>query len=198
MNDARPPESSDEDLMLRYQSGDAGAFDELYARHRIGLHRFIARQCRVAERVDEIFQDVWMNLIAAAPRYSVQAQFRTWLFTIAHNKLMDYFRANAKTEARLYEVKDGEESVDIEFPGARTEEPEVQTDSNRARAAILKALDGLPAPQREAFLMSEEGGLTVAEIAEATGVSHEAAKSRLRYAIAKLREQLQDYQPTHP
>ncbi len=183
--------------MLRYQSGDAGAFDELYARHRMGLHRFIARQCRVAERVDEIFQDVWMNVIAAAPRYAVQAQFRTWLFTIAHNKLMDYFRANAKSEARLYEVKDGEDAVEIDVPGARTEEPEVQTESNRARVAILKALDALPAPQREAFLMSEEGGMTVVEIAEATGVSHEAAKSRLRYAIAKLREQLQDYQ-TNP
>ncbi len=181
--------------MLRYQSGDAGAFDALYARHRIGLHRFIARQCRVAERIDEIYQDVWMNVIAAAPRYSVQAQFRTWLFTIAHNKLMDYFRANAKAEARLYDAKAGEETVDIEFPGARTEEPEVQAESNRARTAILKALDSLPAPQREAFLLAEEAGMTVAEIAAATGVPLEAAKSRLRYAIAKLREQLKDYQP---
>ena len=104
----------------------------------------------VEATVDELFQEVWMNVIQAAPRYRPEAQFRTWLFTIAHNKLMDYFRANVKAEARLYEVKDGEESVDIEFPGARTEEPEVQTDSNRARSAILKALDGLPAPQREA------------------------------------------------
>ena len=110
-----------------------------------------------------------------AALYSVQAQFRTWLFTIAHNKTMDYFRANSKAEARLYSVADGEDAVDIEFPGARTEEPEVQTESDRARAAILKALDGLPAPQREAFLLSEEGGMTVAEIAEATGF-HEAAK----------------------
>ncbi|HEX4859506.1 MAG TPA: sigma-70 family RNA polymerase sigma factor [Usitatibacteraceae bacterium] len=179
--------------MLRYQSGDAAAFDELYARHRAGLYRFIARQCRVSERIDEIFQDVWMNMIAATPRYSVQAQFRTWLFTIAHNKLMDYFRGNAKAEARLYEVKDGEESVDMALPGPRTDEPEVQVASTRARAAILAALDGLPAPQREAFLLSEEGGLTVAEIAAATGISHEAAKSRLRYAIAKLRERLEDF-----
>jgi RNA polymerase sigma-70 factor (ECF subfamily) len=180
--------------MRRYQSGDAGAFDELYARHRLGLHRFIARQCRVAERVDEIFQDVWMNLIASAPRYRVQAQFRTWLFTIAHNRLMDYFRANAKAEARLYEVRDDAEVVELALPGSRTEEPEVQTEANRARAAILAALETLPAPQREAFLLSEEGGMTVAQIAEATGVSHEAAKSRLRYAIAKLRELLKDYQ----
>lgn len=179
--------------MLRYQSGDAGAFDALYARHRLGLHRFIARQCRVAERVDELFQDVWMNVIAAAPRYRVEAQFRTWLFTIAHHKLMDHFRAHAKAEARLYEVKDGEEEVDLAIPGARTEEPEVQAASNRARAAILAALESLPAPQREAFLLCEEGGMTVAQIAAATGVSHEAAKSRLRYAVAKLREQLKDY-----
>jgi RNA polymerase sigma factor (sigma-70 family) len=190
MNDRAADENSDEALMLRYRAGDAAAFDELYARHRIGLHRFIARQCRVAERVDEIFQDVWMNLIAAAPRYRVEAQFRTWLFTIAHNKLMDYFRANAKAEAHLYAVRDDEE---IDVAGSRTEEPAVQADSHRARSAILAAVEGLPAPQREAFLLSEEGGMSVAEIAAATGVTHEAAKSRLRYAIAKLRERLKDY-----
>ncbi len=190
MNDRAANDTSDEALMLRYQGGDAAAFDELYARHRIGLHRFIARQCRLAGRVDEIFQDTWMSLIAAAPRYRVEAQFRTWLFTIAHNKLMDHFRAHSKAEAHLYEVKEDET---IDAPGNRTEEPQVQNEANQARAAILAALDSLPPPQREAFLLHEEGGLSVEEIARATGVSHEAAKSRLRYAVAKLRERLKDH-----
>jgi RNA polymerase sigma-70 factor (ECF subfamily) len=183
-------ETSDEALMVRYRDGDAAAFDVLYARHRLGLHRFIARQCRVAERVDEIFQDVWMSLISSRERYRVEAQFRTFLFTIAHNKLMDYFRANSKRETHLYEVKDDEP---LDAPGNRTEEPQVQAASNEARTAILEALAALPPPQREAFLLHEEGGLTVEEIAIATGVNAEAAKSRLRYAVAKLRAQLKDH-----
>ena len=191
-------DNSDEALMLRYQAGDAAAFDELYARHRGGLYRFITRQCRVRERAEEIFQDVWMSLIQATERYRVEAQFRTWLYTVAHNKLMDYFRGNARSEAVLFEVKNtddesGERAATIEGVANRTEEPMVQAESRQQGAAILKVLEGLPAPQREAFLLYEEGGLSVDEIAQATGVSFEAAKSRLRYAVAKLREGLAEF-----
>ena len=191
-------ETTDEALMLRYQAGDAAAFDELYARHRGGLYRFITRQCRVRERAEEIFQDVWMSLIQATERYRVEAQFRTWLYTVAHNKLMDYFRGNARSEAVLFEVKNtddesGERAATIEGVANRTEEPMVQAESRQQGAAILKVLEGLPAPQREAFLLYEEGGLSVDEIAQATGVSFEAAKSRLRYAVAKLREGLAEF-----
>ena len=184
-------EDSDEALMLRYQAGDAAAFDELYARHRSGLFRFIARQCRVRERAEEIFQDVWMSLIQATERYRVEAQFRTWLYTMAHNKLIDYFRGNARAEAVLHEVKDGDgEIATNDGIASRTEEPLVQAESRQQGDAILRLLAALPAPQREAFLLYEEGGLSVEEIARATGVSFEAAKSRLRYAVAKLREGL--------
>ena len=187
-------EDSDEALMLRYQSGDAAAFDELYARHRGGLFRFITRQCRVRERAEEIFQDVWMSLIQAAERYRVEVQFRTWLYTLAHNKLMDYFRGNARAEAVLYEVNDGDgEIATNDGVASRTLEPLVQAESRQQSDAILRLLAALPAPQREAFLLYEEGGLSIDEIAQATGVSFEAAKSRLRYAIAKLREGLAEY-----
>ena len=187
-------EQSDETLMLRYQSGDAAAFDELYARHRGALFRFITRQCRVRERAEEIFQDVWMSLIQAAERYRVEAQFRTWLYTLAHNKLMDYFRSNARAEAVLYEVRNDENDVEtVDGIASRTQEPQVQAEARQQGRAILDLLDALPAPQREAFLLHEESGLSVEEIAQATGVSFEAAKSRLRYAVAKLREGLAEY-----
>ena len=187
-------EHSDEALMLRYQSGDAAAFDELYARHRGGLYRFITRQCRVRERAEEIFQEVWMSLIQAAERYRVEAQFRTWLYTMAHNKLMDYFRGNVRAEAVLYEVKDDDGEVATnDGIASRTMEPLVQAESRQQGEAILRLLTALPAPQREAFLLYEEGGLSIEEIAQATGVSFEAAKSRLRYAVAKLREGLAEY-----
>lgn len=183
-------ETTDESLMLRYVAGDAGAFDILYARHRAGLFRFIHRQCRVRERAEEIFQEVWMNLIQSASRYRVEAQFRTFLFTLAHHKLVDTFRAHGRRDAVLVEVNDDEP---VDGIGNRTIEPQVRAESGELGAAILRLLDALPAPQREAFLLHEEGGLTVEEIAEATGVTHEAAKSRLRYAVAKLRDGLADY-----
>ena len=187
-------EHSDETLMLRYQAGDAAAFDELYARHRGALFRFITRQCRVRERAEEIFQDVWMSLIQAADRYRVEAQFRTYLYTLAHNKLMDYFRSNVRAEAVLYEVKDIDgETETIDGVASRIDEPQVQAESHEQGAAILRLLAALPAPQREAFLLYEEGGLSVEEIAQSTGVTFEAAKSRLRYAVAKLREGLAEY-----
>jgi RNA polymerase sigma-70 factor (ECF subfamily) len=185
-------DDSDEALMLRYQSGDAGAFDELYTRHRGGLFRFIARQCRSREHCEELFQDVWMNLIGARARYRPDAQFRTYLFTLAHNKLMDYFRRHGKVELTLYENEAGETALD-RMPTSRTDEPAVRAESKQQGEAIIRLLAGLPAPQRETFLMHEEGGLSIEEIAEASGTSFEAAKSRLRYAIAKLRAGLKDY-----
>jgi RNA polymerase sigma-70 factor (ECF subfamily) len=183
---------SDEALMLRYQAGDAGAFDALYARHRGGLFRFIGRQCRTREHAEELFQEVWMSLIQARMRYRVEAQFRTYLFTLAHNKLMDYFRRHGRVELTLYERDDGENAVD-QLMGSRVDEPLVRTESSQQSAAILRAIDGLPAPQREVFLLHEEGGLSVEDIAAATGCTFEAAKSRLRYAIARLREGLKEY-----
>jgi len=184
---------ADESLMLRYQSGDAGAFDLLYARHRGGLFRFITRQCHSPAQAEELFQEVWMSLIQARDRYRVEAQFRTWLFTIAHNKLMDYFRRHRHAEVKLFEREDGDEPLLNLVVGSRVDEPEVKAMSGEQGAAILRALAALPAPQREAFLLYEEGGLTIDEIAAAAGISFEAAKSRLRYALAKLRAGLQEY-----
>jgi RNA polymerase sigma factor (sigma-70 family) len=182
----------DEDaaLMLRYQAGDAGAFDELYAKHRGGLFRFIARQSLSRTESEEVFQDVWMNVIEARMRYVPTAQFRTWLFTIAHHRTMDFFRKHNRLQASADDHSDDHIAT---LPATRTEEPHVKTESREQGRAILKALEELPAAQREAFLMHEEGGLSVEEIAEATGVSFEAAKSRLRYAVARLRQALKDF-----
>ena len=182
-------QDNDEDLMLRYQAGDAAAFDRLYARHRGGLFRFILRQCKARSHAEELFQDVWMNLIQARERYRVEAQFRTWLYTLAHNRLIDYYRSASRPDAVLF---DNDENLP-EPAASRVEEPHVQAAAREQGAQILRLVEALPAPQREAFLLHEEGGLSVEEIAAATGVSFEAAKSRLRYAVAKLREGLKEF-----
>jgi RNA polymerase sigma-70 factor (ECF subfamily) len=178
-------DTSDEALMLRYRDGDAQAFDELYSRHRGGLFRFILRQCSLRSQAEEIFQDVWMKLVQSRKRYEVAAKFRTYLYTIAHRRLIDFYRSHASEVYLSY--AEGEEDPIAEIAASRVDEPHVQAESREQGARLLRLLQTLSAPQREAFLLSEESGLTLEEIAAATGVSFEAVKSRLRYAVAKLR-----------
>lgn len=183
-------DATDEALMLGYRDGDAAAFDVLYGRHKGGVYRYLLRQCRNAALADELFQDVWMNLIRARAGYTVQAKFSTWLYRIAHNRLMDHFRRNDTGQVSL-----DDESVSVDEPLApRSVEPEVSTASRQQAAQLLTLLDTLPEEQRAAFVLQQEGGLSIEEIAAATGVTRETAKSRLRYALAKLRQGMQAWQ----
>jgi len=180
--------ASDEELMLRYRGGDAGAFDELYGRHKGPVFRYLRRQTGNAAVAEELFQDVWMRIINARMEYEAQARFTTWLYTIAHNRLLDHLRSAQR--AVLTSFDDALETV-AAFPAADPP-PEQTIERKELAARLLAALAALPPPQREAFLLQQEGGLTVEEIARATGVERETAKSRLRYAVAKLRENLGD------
>ena len=121
----------DEALMLRYQSGDAAAFDELYARHRAPLFRLITRQLSARAEAEEVFQDVWMNVIQSRENYAVSALFRTWLYTLAHHRMMDYFRRHRRAEWVAFERggsgEDDASAVSSEIiPCARSAQPEVQ------------------------------------------------------------------------
>lgn len=179
-----PADASDEDLMLAYRDGDSAAFDALYERHRGGVYRYLLRQCREAALAEELFQDVWMNLIRARAGYTVQAKFATYIYRIAHNRLMDYFRRHDGVRVSL-----DDEAVVVGEPVAlRGVQPEALAESRELAAHLLALLEALPAEQREAFVLQQEGGLSVEDIAAAAGVSRETAKSRLRYALAKLRQ----------
>jgi len=180
----------DEELMLRYRDGDATAFDALYTRHRAGLFRFILRQCPVRGEAEEIFQEVWMRLIEARSRYRVEARFSTYLYQIAVNRLIDRSRRKASAPAATVSLdcEDGSGALAVAGPAGN---PERHAAARQDAARVLAALDALPAEQREAFLLHEEGGLSVGEIAEVTKVGAETAKSRLRYALAKLRQALE-------
>jgi RNA polymerase sigma-70 factor, ECF subfamily len=180
--------ASDEQLMLQYRAGDAGAFDRLYARHRAPLYRYFLRQVRPAAVAEELFQDVWMNLIRTRGHYEVRAKFTTWLYRLAHNRLVDHYR---RTAARAMLIGEDDPDAAIEsIPDEPLREPENELDRRRLVAQLMRVLDELPAAQREAFLLREEGGLSLEEIAEATGTNVETAKSRLRYGLAKLRHRL--------
>lgn len=175
-------EAPDEELMLAYGRGDAVAFETLYKRHRGALFRFILHATKQRAAAEELFQEAWIRVIEARSRYAPQARFTTWLYTIAHNLLVDHWRRKGLTLVELNE----------ELGVASPHNPAKQAEAREALGRFLHALEALPAAQREAFLLHEEAGLTVAEIAAATGSNEEAAKSRLRYAMAKLKAAVDD------
>ncbi|HUP30744.1 MAG TPA: RNA polymerase sigma factor [Usitatibacter sp.] len=179
---------TDEELMLAYAGGDAAAFERLYARHKGPLFRYVLRSVKGRGEAEELFQDIWMKVIEARSRYAPQAKFTTWLYTVAHHRLVDHWRAKGLTTVSL----DEDESTVAEPVAAPSSEPHRIAEAADTHARLTAALAALPLAQREAFLLHHEGELTAAEIAAATGTHEEAAKSRLRYAMNKLREVIGD------
>jgi RNA polymerase sigma-70 factor, ECF subfamily len=183
--------TSDEDLMLAYAAGDAAAFDALYARHKGGVYRYLLRQCRQGVAVDELFQDVWMNLIRARASYTPTAKFATYLYRLAHNRLIDHYRASGVVSLVSADDEAHEDAV-AALPANRGLEPEMRAENRQLGERLKSAVAALPPPQRDAFLLQQEAGLSLDEIAELTGVGVETVKSRLRYAVNKLRSDLSD------
>ena len=172
--------------MLAFAQGDAGAFDRLYARHKGTVFRFISRSLPTRADAEEIFQEVWMKAIEARGRYEPRAKFTTWIYAIAHNRLVDLWR---KKGLSLVPLDGGDdESPAHDPPADPSDEPFAQVATREAMARFVAAFEALPPTQREAFLLKEEAELSIAEIAQATGANEEAVKSRVRYATAKLRE----------
>lgn len=179
-------DQTDEKLMLRYQNGENEAFDVLFQRYNAPLFRYIARQSRQMAIAEEIFQDVWMSLVRARQQYahSDKNKFSTYLYRIAHNRIVDYFRNQNIRDNVFCELS--EDSWD-NTKAAVQYQPDVKLDTQKKIDRLLKIVAQLPDNQREAFLLKEESGLSVQEIADITGVNRETAKSRLRYAFARLR-----------
>jgi len=183
-------ECFDEDarLMLRYRDGDVEAFSTLYSRHKGPLYRYLLRQVRNAGAAADLFQDVWWRLIATRGRYEARAKFATYLFHIAHNCTIDFFRRDLKTQHAA--PPDDADAQDSEPEVPEYQRPDRIAEFIEQQSALLAALGALPREQRETFLLHEETGLTIEEIARVTDVGLETAKSRLRYAIRKLKKSL--------
>lgn len=194
-----PARIADEELMSAYAGGDAAAFEMLYDRHEMRLWRFVFRSVGNHAEADELAQDVWLRVVRQAGSYAPRAaapqrppaRFSTWLFTIARNRVIDHLRTRRPLES--LDEPQGEQGSAIDALAAPSGFGPLQHVESRQQAArLLAAVDALPAPQREAFLLLVEGELTLAEIAAATGVGLETAKSRLRYARTALRRALED------
>ena len=174
--DETPEDSA---LMLRYRDGDVVAFEILYQRHNDALYRYLLRLCRHRDTAEDIFQDVWGKIIKSRQNYRPTAKFSTFLYRVAHNCFIDHIRRN-KRHSHTVDVEPDNQPD----PG---DQPEALTERSMARRRLDAALGELPEEQRDVFLLHEEAGLNLDQIASVTGANRETAKSRLRYAVKKLR-----------
>lgn len=179
---------SDEALMQRYQRGSELAFHELYARYRGPLLRYIRRLAHGPEEHEEIAQETWMAVIKGRKRYAPRARFVTYLFSIAHRRTMDRWRHRG----RLPEFDEYSAELDG-IAGPAYNEPDACATNGELRMDLNSAIAALPVVQREAFLLRAEGGFGIDEIAEVTGTNRETAKSRLRFALNRLRTMLEPW-----
>ena len=178
---ARPMNNSPEDsaLMLRYCDGDVAAFEVLYRRHKDAVFRYLLRLCQHHDTAEDVFQDVWGKIVKARDSYRPTAKFSTFLYRVAHNCFIDHIRRNKRhTQIAAVEPDSQPDPADL---------PEVETERCLARRRLEAALQELPEEQRDVFLLSEEAGLSLDQISSVTDSNRETAKSRLRYAVNKLR-----------
>lgn len=179
----------DSALMLRYKDGDVAAFETLYQRHKDPLYRYLLRLSLNRDIAEDVFQEVWGNIIRARHRYRPTAKFSTYLYRVAHNCFIDYVRKNKRHVVNS--VMDPDCRPD---PG---DGPDLIVDKRVARQRLEAALGALPDEQRDAFLLHEEAGLNIDMIARVMGANRETVKSRLRYANKKLKAALAE-PTTHP
>ena len=188
-------QETDENLMLRFGRGDAAAFEDLYRRHESRVFRYLRRNVRNEASANDLMQEVWFAVARSAPGYQPTAKFTTWLFTIAHNRMIDMVRASHRLQSlEAGEASDPDGATLLDHLAVDSKlEPPAEVQSQEETAALLNAVTQLPPEQRAAFLLQAEGELSVEEIAVATGSNFETVKSRLRYARAKLRQVLWEY-----
>lgn len=188
-------QDDDDALMAAYARGDVRAFERLYDRHQAALYRFVRRLLGTANaaQADEVFQDTWLRVVRVHAAWQPQgAAFRTWLFTLAHHRAIDVLRRSGREvtlddrddDAPPWEPADGAAWQHWPAPAPAGEDIAFW---RRAGERLLNCLEQLPAPQRSAFLLHHDDGLALADVAHVLEVGFETAKTRLRYAMSKLR-----------
>jgi len=167
--------------MLAYRDGDEHSFDLLYAHHQAPLHRYFSRSGCTPMIAEDLCHEVWVSLIRTRLTYQVEAKFTTYLYRIAHSRLIDHFRHGKSAPV----LDAGFDDFLQQVPEAPEADPSRIVDYVQRAAHLKQAVKALPEMQREVFSLRIEG-MTVSQIADAAGIPLETAKSRLRYAVAKL------------
>lgn len=182
--------------MHAFCGGDASAFEQLVGRHQRGVFNFLLRSVRNPPRAEELLQEVFLRVVRAKARYQASAKFTTWLYSIARNLCVDESRrAKFRDHQSLDQPRrgsDGQGTPMVSTIPAASVPTDEAAEAPTIRRRLSEAVDALPQEQREVFLMRQISGLSFREIADAVGIPENTVKSRMRYALEKLRGELGD------
>jgi RNA polymerase sigma-70 factor, ECF subfamily len=186
---------SDEALMEAFQKGDVHSFEELLTRHRKPVMNFLYRQVGNEALAEDLLQEVFLRIIQGGPTYKAQAKFTTWLYTIARNLCVDNARRAKHRKARSLDQPVGEDGKGTmgDFVPDKGAGPDRQAIGRQLQGRIAEAIETLPEDQREVFLLREYLNLPFKEIADIVGCPENTVKSRMRYALERLRQELDEY-----
>jgi RNA polymerase sigma-70 factor (ECF subfamily) len=190
------PEDTDEDLMVQYQQGEVRAFEVLLTKHRKPVYNFILRFVGDKETAEDVLQETFMRVIRGAESYKRQAKFTTWVYTIARNLCVDMsrrrkHRKHASLDAPMDASEESGTLLDV-VPSTEMGSDR-KTVNKELHATMQRAIESLQEDQREVFLMREFLDMPFKQIADVVGVSENTVKSRMRYALEKLRLELDEY-----
>lgn len=184
---------SDQDIIRSLRAGDEGAFRLLMERYGPMLYSYLACRMRDRTAADDAYAEVWMKAWRGLETYKEEGNLKAWLFTVAHRHSLDSLEKEARRRAQSLDAQGaGEDSPLIDRLASSSPGPEQEVFSSQIRQRLKSALSLLPENQREVFLLREYGGLSFAEIAQATECPLGTALARMRYAVMKLREDLRD------
>lgn len=183
--------------MEAFREGDPSAFEALVQRHGRPLYNYLLRSVHNPARAEELLQDVLVRVIHSKHRYRRSAKFTTWVYTIARNLCVDEsrrarFRDHDSLEARRWAGDDDGGRTILSGLAAEGVPTDEAADAPRLRVRLAQAVQRLPDDQREVFLMRQLAGLSFREIGDAVGAPENTVKSRMRYALEKLRQDLSD------
>ncbi len=171
--------TTDADLVRRYRAGDERSATTLVTRHANAIARFLAGSGASGDEVDDLVQETFVRAFRALDGWRGEAQFRTWLFSIASNLRRDRYRRAARG-AQLVSL----DGVDLEAG----EDPATTLDAREAELALSRGLGTLPRLQREVFLLRAQQGLEYSAIAVALGTTPGAARVHYHHAVKRLKE----------
>ena len=187
-------DEADEVLLQAYRAGDVRAFERLVARYEKPIWNFLRRFVADAATAEDLLQEVFLRVVKSADEWRGAAKFSTWLYTIARNLTVDQSRRAvhrnaASLDGPAHAGSDSTATLHDRLPSPDRRADDLASDRETKRR-IDEAVATLPAEQREVFLMREVMEMPFAEIATAVGASEPTVKSRMRYALEKLRAAL--------
>jgi len=196
MTDEAVVEDLDADLMLRFKTGDAEAFDRLFARHARAVINFAYRFVRNRGSAEELAQEIFLRVYEAAEGYEVQAKFTTWLYRIATNVCLNEIRKpHVRAALNREEHNSGRAEFEVSKLCQASVLPDRMLEQQAVSRALRRALELLPEKQRAAFILNKYQELSYGEVADIMKISEKAVKSLIHRAKETLAEKLRPLLP---